>query len=101
MFSLHHKTQCPLHFFCHGGRFYNRYINTADKKKYLDDDGSGVKPNHLLQRGMKCMFFGDTLKAMWDRDSKISKDNFGRKIKATGCIFFLGQISVKLKVACQ
>ena len=32
-----------LHLFRHGDRFYNRYINTADKKKNLDEDGSGVK----------------------------------------------------------
>ena len=32
------------HFFFRGDRFYNRYINTAHKLKYLDDDGSGAKP---------------------------------------------------------
>ena len=40
------------HFFRHGDQFYNKYINAADKKN-LDDDGSGVKPNHSLQRRMK------------------------------------------------
>ena len=42
--------QIFLHFFRHEYWFYNKYINTADKKIYLDDDGSGVKPNHFLQR---------------------------------------------------
>ena len=36
--------QIFLHFFCHGDRFYYLYINTIAKLKYLDDDGSGVKP---------------------------------------------------------
>ena len=29
----------------------------------------------------------DTLQAMFDRDRKVAKDNFGRKRKATGCIY--------------
>ena len=77
-----------LHFFRHGDWFYNRYINTSDKN--LDDDGSGVKPNHALQIRMKCISFGDSLQAMFDRDRKMAKDNFGRKRKATGCIFLPG-----------
>ena len=44
--------QILLHFFRHGDRFYNRYLNSVDKKIYIDDDGSGVKPNHALQRRM-------------------------------------------------
>ena len=44
-----------LHFFHRGDRFYNQYINTLDKK-ILDDDGSGLKPNHTLQRRMKCRY---------------------------------------------
>ena len=45
-----------LHFFRHGNRFYNRYLNSVDKRKYLDDDSSGVKPNNALQRRMKKLF---------------------------------------------
>ena len=26
----------------HGKRFYDKYIKSADRKKYIDDDGSGV-----------------------------------------------------------
>ena len=32
----------------------------------------------------------DKLQAIFDRDSKMSKDNFGRKIKVTGCIYLHG-----------
>ena len=28
-------------------------VNKTDKKRYLDDDDTGVKPKHLLQRGMR------------------------------------------------
>ena len=45
-----------------------------------------MKPNHFLQRIIKCISFGDPLHAMWDRDRKMAKDNFVRRIKSTGCI---------------
>ena len=69
-----------LHFFCNRDQFYKRYINTTEKK-YLEDDGSGVKPKHFLQRRIKCISFGDPLQAMWDRYRKIKRENFGKKRK--------------------
>ena len=30
-----------LHFVHHGTNFYDKYINTDDRKQYIDDDGSG------------------------------------------------------------
>ena len=36
---------------------------------------------------MKFIYFGDPLQAIFDRDRKMAKDNFSRKIKATGCIY--------------
>ena len=39
---------------------------------------------------IKTFSFGDPLQAMFDRDRKMSKDNFGRKIKSTGCIYIPG-----------
>ena len=39
---------------------------------------------------MKTFSFGDPLQEMFDRDRKMAKDNFGRKIKATGCIYLPG-----------
>ena len=35
-----------LHFLHHGTNFYDKYINTDDRKQYIDDDGSGVFPKH-------------------------------------------------------
>ena len=60
--------QIFLHFFCHGNRFYNQYLNSVDKRKYLDDDGSGVKPNNALQIIKKKYSCCDPLKSMFDRD---------------------------------
>ena len=42
-FSLYSK-KIFLQFFCRGDRFYSRYMNTTDILKYLDGDGTGVKP---------------------------------------------------------
>ena len=72
--------QIFLHFFRHGDRFYNRYINTADRLKYIDDDGSGAKPKNFLQIITRCKSFGYPIQEMWDRDSKIARDNFGKKM---------------------
>ena len=33
-----------LYFVHHGTRFYDKYITSDDRKKYIDDDGSGVFP---------------------------------------------------------
>ena len=39
---------------------------------------------------MRCISFGDPLKAMWDRDSKIVRENFGKKRKSAGFIYVPG-----------
>ena len=57
---------------------------------YLDDDDTGVKPKHLLQRGMIYTPGYDPIQKMWDRDQKTARDNFGRKIKSTGYIHLPG-----------
>ena len=57
---------------------------------YLDNDGTGVKPKHFLQRGIRYTYFCDPVQKMWDRDRKIARDTFGRKIKSTGFIYLPG-----------
>ena len=42
--------QIFLHFYLNGNQFYNQYINKIDKKMYLDDDDTGVKPKNLTRR---------------------------------------------------
>ena len=39
-----------LHFSCHGDRFYNQYINKIDRKRYLDDNDTGMKPYFFTKR---------------------------------------------------
>ena len=63
------KKQIFLYFYRHGDRFYDRYINKIDKTKYLDDDGSGVKPKHFfIETGIRRSPCSDPAKQMWDRD---------------------------------
>ena len=92
--------QIFLHFYRHGDPFYERYINETEKK-YLDDNGTGMKPKHFLQRGMRYTSGCDPRQQFWDRDSKISRDSFGRKIESIDLFIFLGQKSVRLKVIWQ
>ena len=68
-----------LYFHNRGDRFYNIYINKTDKTKNLDDDGTGVKTEHFLQKGMKCLPGYNPIQQIWDRDKKISRENFVRK----------------------
>ena len=44
-----HKYIC-LHFVYHGTRFYGRYIDSDKGKKYVDDDGIGVKPKKNIRK---------------------------------------------------
>ena len=69
-----------LHLYRHGDRFYNRYINKTEKR-YLDDDDTGMKPKHFLQRGSRYTSGCDPIQKFWDRYRKIARDNFGRKRK--------------------
>ena len=56
--------------------------------KYLDDDGTGVKPKHFLQKGMIYTSGCDQMQQVWDRYRKIEKENLGKK-KKTDWIYFL------------
>ena len=38
-----------LHFVHHGTRFYDKYITSDGRKKYMDDYGSGVLPKKRLE----------------------------------------------------
>ena len=49
-----------------------------------------MKPNHLLQRGLRYTYGYDPIQEMWYRNSKIARDNFGRKRKSTEFIFLPG-----------
>ena len=51
-----------------------------------------------FQRRLIKYSYCDPIQAMFDRDRKEAKPNFGKKEKQLGAFFFLGQDSVKLKV---
>ena len=38
-----------IHFVHNGTIFYDKYITSDDRKKYIDDDGSGVSQNKRLE----------------------------------------------------
>ena len=43
-----HKPICP-HFLHHGTKFYDKYVKSDDRKKYIDDDGSGIFPKQKVE----------------------------------------------------
>ena len=67
-------------------------------KKYLDDDGTGVKPKHFLQRGMRYTSGCDQIQQMWGRDRKTAREKLVEKENQLDLFIFLGQNSVRLKV---
>ena len=54
-----------LHFYRHGIQFYDRYLNLVDKKKYIDDDGSGEKPKLESQRRLLKYSCWDPIQAIF------------------------------------
>ena len=38
-----------IHFVNHGTIFYDKYLASYDRKKYMDDDGSGIFPKKKLE----------------------------------------------------
>ena len=57
------------------------------KNIYLDYDGIGEKPKHLLQMGMRYTSGCDQIQKIWYIDSKIARDHLGRKRKSTRFIY--------------
>ena len=49
-----------------------------------------MKPKKILQGGMRYTYGCDSIQEMWDRDRKIARDHFGRKIKSAGFIYLPG-----------
>ena len=57
LYTLFSKKQIFVHFYLHGDLFYNRYMNKTIKTKYLDNNGSRVKPGFFFAKtGIKCSF---------------------------------------------
>ena len=85
------KKQILLHFYCHGDRCYNRYIERKKRQNNnLDNDDTGVKPEHFLQILMRYTSGYDPIQQIWDRYRKIARDIFGKKRKSNGYIYLHG-----------
>ena len=81
-----------LHFYRHANQFYDQYLNSVNRKKYIDDDGSSEKPKLEIQRRFMKYSCYAPLQEMLDRYKKLARHNFGRKRKPTGCIFLPGSL---------
>ena len=59
-----------MHFFRHGDWFYNRYTNSTIRTKYLDDNGTGVKPKYifLIINRKNCQFDYNSRGKIWYND---------------------------------
>ena len=47
-----------LHFINHGTKFYYKYIKPADKKIYIDGDGSGIFPKQNVRNIYNAKYHG-------------------------------------------
>ena len=71
--------QIIVNLFCCGDRFYNRYINSTIRNKYIYYNGTGVKPKHFLSKaltGKKRRFGYSSRGKILDRDMKKIKEMF-------------------------
>ena len=73
-------------------------IQIKQKKRYLDDAGTEVKPKNLLQRRSIYTPSNYPIQQMWDRDRKITRGIIGRKGKPSRFIYLPGTKSLRLKV---
>ena len=92
------KKQIFLHIFRHGNQFYDLYLNSVDKKIYIDDDGSSEKPKLEFQRRLLKFSCWYQIQKIFYRYRKEARQNFGKRKNNWVHFFFLGQDSVKLKV---
>ena len=85
-----------LHFVRHGTKFYEKYIKYDDRKKYIDNDGSGI----FSKWNVRQLYNAEYLKTYLNRrsvherdyikDTRIGWVHSGRKRKATGFVYLKG-----------
>ena len=79
-----------IHFVNYGTRFYDKYITSDNRKKYLDNDRSDVFPkqkfrklyNEKYQKNYSNQYY--VLKHDHIKDTRIRRTYSGRKRRATG-----------------
>ena len=85
-----------IHFVHHGTIFYDKYITSDDRKKYINDDGSGVFPkqnfrnpyNTKYQKTYSNQYY--VLKDDYIKYTRIRRSYSGRKQRATGYFYLNG-----------
>ena len=92
---LHSSRKKIVHSICNGYQFYNKFLNSTTRTKYIDDDGTGVKPKQFfsnLLTGRNFQYGSNVYSSwdkMWDIDMKKTRQKFGRKRKPTRYIYLL------------
>ena len=85
-----------LHFMRHGTKVYEKYINNDDRKKYIDDNGSGIFPKQNVRKLYNEKYhytYGNrnyVVSAPYIRHTRIQRVYPGRKLKATCFIYLQG-----------
>ena len=94
LFILHKSIL--IHFLHNGTRFYEKYIPSKHKKKYIDDDGSGVFPKQQVRKKYISKYqltYSNRYYVMKNdsiKDTRIRWTYSGRKRKATGYVLITG-----------
>ena len=79
-----------------GTRFYDKYISSENRLKYIDDDVSGAIPKLLVRKWYNTIYRNTysnhyyVLKNDFIKDTRIRRTYSGRKRKATGNVLITG-----------
>ena len=79
-----------------GTRFYDKYISTENRLKYMDDDGSGVLPKILVRKWYNARYQKNYsnrdyfLKNDYIKDTIMRRTYSGRKRRATCYVLITG-----------
>ena len=85
-----------IHFVHNGTIFYEKYIKSKHKTKYIDDDGSGVFPKQQVRKKYNSKYqltysnWYYVMKHDYIKDTRIRWTYSGRKRKATGYVLITG-----------
>ena len=96
LFIFSFTNQNFLHFVHHSAKFYDKYINTDDRRKYIDYDGTGIfskqKVRNIFNEKYKDTYGNrdDIVSSPYIKDTRMRRVYPGRKRKATGFVYLQG-----------
>ena len=86
-----------LHFVHHGTKFYDKYIKSDDRKKYIDYDGSGIFTKQMVKNLYSAKYqktcsnrYYEIIKIDHIKYTRIRRMYLERKRKATGFVYLKG-----------